>query len=120
VACNPIPGPDDPPDYCARFYIDLFINPDPIPVSFPSGPPFSQIYFSRAGPIMPGQSEAYSPGAFALPPDAHQPVFLYVRVDNFNPERAFGLVPEYNELNNVFGPITIEHDIYLPIALHGY
>ena len=113
MACNPVDG--NGPDFCGPFYVDLYINPDPAPP--PYGPPFGDAYYDRAGPITPGQSIQVSFYPFALPQRVEAPVTLYVRVDNFELSRPYGLVPEYDEDNNVYGPVIVGYGIYLPVIL---
>lgn len=120
IACNPVPPPGESENWCAPFFVDLYINPEPIPPSYPIGPPFSDFYSDRAGPIHPGESQSVPISPFALPASIQSPLFLYVRVDNFWPEWPTGLVPERNELNNVFGPVTMARNLYLPIVLRSY
>jgi hypothetical protein len=44
-----------------------------------------------------------------------------VRVDNLtsDPERPYGSVPEYDEWNNVFGPVTPDYGVYLPVTMRN-
>jgi hypothetical protein len=122
IACNP--GPTADPDFCGLFYIDLYINPVEVPPSLPTGPPFGEGVFDLAGPLHPGESHAYPIlgadfGPFKLPPGFTPPLVLYARVDNFSAAWPFGLVPEYNELNNVFGPVMRGPWVYLPLMMRG-
>jgi uncharacterized repeat protein (TIGR01451 family) len=116
-ACNPIGF--TPPE-CGGFWIDLYINPDPAPLSYPSDDYYGEVAAQSTG-ILPGMTKDIV-FSFALPQDKQPPLFLYVRLDNSgpNPERPYGLVPEYNELNNVFGPVALGYGVYLPVVLSNH
>jgi uncharacterized repeat protein (TIGR01451 family) len=121
-ACNSIPGPDGPPDFCAGFWVDLYFNPTRVPPSYPSDTFYGQI--AEAGVKIPPDSTAVVPFVFDSAPilaSLGDPTPMYVRVDNLDddPERPFGSVPECNELNNVFGPIKQLYEIYMPVMMRG-
>jgi predicted carbohydrate-binding protein with CBM5 and CBM33 domain len=50
---------------------------------------------------------------------------LWIKADNWDPTQppypdAFGLVPEYNEYDNVAGPIRLSHKVYLPVVWRNH
>jgi uncharacterized repeat protein (TIGR01451 family) len=115
-ACNSIPGPEDPPDFCAGFYLDLYLNPPQVPPSYP-GAPQGYVFVWSSG--IPPNSTQDVPFSFAF--DFGDPSPLYVRVDNQGETgRPFGYVPECNEFNNVFGPVRPSSFLYLPVVLKNH
>ena len=114
----------DPDRRCGQFYVDVFVDPVPPPPSYPyikDGYPFG-----RVQPIGPGlTATAIITGISFLTPGPHN---LYFKVDNFDcspsdgtdpclPSHSLGgLVPEYNEYNNVVGPVIVPRFVvYLPL-----
>ncbi len=116
TACNSVPGPGSPPDFCAPFFVDLYVNPDPPPQSYPYDR-YGEFY-STVEPIPAGKVVTI-PIAFS--PLAVSPRFFYVKVDNFkeDPSRPYSLVPEYEEYNNVFGPVYPPYNTFLPLVIRG-
>jgi uncharacterized repeat protein (TIGR01451 family) len=121
IACNPVPPEGEGPHWCGRFFLDLYINPKEPPKSFPPDDHYGDGFRDDVGPIMPNQSLVYTitestdGSPLTLPADIQLPLVLYVRVDNFA-DRPYGLVAEYNEWNNVAGPILM-YEVYLPTFL---
>jgi len=115
-ACNP--------SNCGGFYLDAFIDPATPPQSYPyvsDGYPYVIV-----PPIAAGTSITVAVPNLVFTP-AQQPR-LYFKIDNFNcsppngtdpclPSHSLGgLVPEYNESNNVIGPISLSgFKVYLPL-----
>jgi uncharacterized repeat protein (TIGR01451 family) len=117
-ACNP--------SNCGGFYVDAFIDPATPPPSYPytsDGYPYAVV-----PPITAGQTVTVLISNINL--TIGQRPRLYFKVDNFNcspsdhtdpclPSHSLGgLVPEYNEYNNVIGPIPVmPYKVYLPITM---
>lgn len=114
IACNPIGAL---PDFCGPFYVDVYFNPNPAPPAY--GPPYGLAYYDKAGPIYPGQSLIVPVYPFQLPANIQSPIAIYVWVDNYELNRPYGLAPEYNEGNNVYGPVVQDYNIYLPLVLRN-
>ena len=116
AACNP--------SSCGGFYVDAFIDPATQPPSYPyvsDGYPYATV-----PPVAAGSTATVSIANIQFAPG--QDFVLYFKVDNFNcspsdgkdpclPSHSLGgLVPEYNESNNVAGPIEVPHSVvYLPL-----
>jgi len=130
LACNTRPPPSGSPNFCASFYIDLYVNPDKPLASFPVSSPLGIAYTKRAGPVFPGESKSYpiisatdgvtAPG-FTQAVTELIPLFLYAHVDSYNdPDRPYGLVAEFDETNNVYnhpmGPKGWDF-LFLPISV---
>ena len=114
-ACNPKAA------NCGGFYVDAFIDPAVPPPSYPFqryGDPFAGV-----PPIAAGRSVTVVVPNLIVTPT--QRLILYFKVDNFNcavnnpclpVDSQGGLVPEYDETNNVAGPIMLtSYKVYLPI-----
>jgi uncharacterized repeat protein (TIGR01451 family) len=114
-ACNP------KAEICGGFWVDAFIDPTTPPPSYPFqsyGNPFAGV-----PPIDAGKSISVNIPDLVFT-SAQRPV-LYFKIDNFNcasnnaclPDHSLGgLVPEYNESNNVSGPINVSGSkVYLPM-----
>ncbi|MBI5567571.1 MAG: hypothetical protein HY870_21910, partial [Chloroflexi bacterium] len=115
-ACNPNRAP------CGRFYLDAFIDPAVPPPSFP--------YDSDGFPFL--IVDSLDPGGIFTVTFEHlhvtfdQRPILYFKIDNYACPRpddcapSFGqrgLVPESNEHNNVFGPVSGSPQyVYLPLV----
>jgi uncharacterized repeat protein (TIGR01451 family) len=120
-ACNSVPGSKDSltEPHCSPFWIDLYINPGTPPHSYPTDYIYGQV---STNTVKVGASlttvVVFDPFAITAGISAT----LYVRLDNNSPERFFGDVPEYNEYNNVSGPIHgyAPYSIYLPCAARNY
>jgi uncharacterized repeat protein (TIGR01451 family) len=106
----------------AGFYIDLFIDPDPVPWSYPWNVYGEPYLFTPA--LAPGETREivfeYQEGVS----DQHHNV--YAKVDNFRNEdfewwQRYSLVPESNEENNVDWTEVIpgepDHAVFLPVVL---
>jgi uncharacterized repeat protein (TIGR01451 family) len=116
AACNP--------SSCGGLYIDAFIDPATPPPSYPYVSDGS--HYAIVPPVAAGLATTVSVANIQFAPG--QDFVLYFKVDNFNcspadgkdpclPSHSLGgLVPEYNESNNVAGPIQVPHSvIYLPL-----
>jgi len=115
-ACNPKAA------NCSGFYVDAFIDPAVPPPSYPFqryGDPYAGV-----PSIAAGQSITVVVSNLVFTPA--QRLILYFKIDNFNcavndpclpPGSQGGLVPEYNETNNVSGPILLtSYKVYLPFV----
>jgi uncharacterized repeat protein (TIGR01451 family) len=115
-ACNP------KSTACSGFYLDTFIDPAIPPSSYPFqhyGDPYVGV-----SPIAPGLTATINIPNLSF--TAAQRFILYFKIDNFNcavndpclPSGSQGgLVPEYNETNNVTGPIVLSsYKVYLPLV----
>ena len=122
VACNPKNG-------CGAFTLDLFYDPSPVPPSLGFtgyGDPYGVV-----SPLGPGMTTTK---VFAnLSFTGTQDFILYFKVDNWDcangtpciPDYAnHGLVPESDELNNVYGPVVLSdalsNRIYIPLVLKNH
>jgi uncharacterized repeat protein (TIGR01451 family) len=110
---------------CSGFYVDAFINPATPPPSYPFqryGDPYAGV-----PPITAGGSVTVVVPNLVVTSTQHS--ILYFKIDNFdcNPSdhsdpclpshSSGGLVPEYDETNNVAGPISpASNKIYLPFV----
>ncbi|HSD84700.1 MAG TPA: hypothetical protein VLG46_12610, partial [Anaerolineae bacterium] len=117
-ACNP--------SNCGGFYLDAFINPLVAPPSYPYQGD-GNFYFPITTSIAAGQVMTFNFKALVYTTTR---AALYFKVDNFNcsppdhtdpclPSHSLGgLVPEYNEQNNVSGPIRpAGFALYLPLIM---
>ena len=118
-ACNP--------SNCGGFYLDTFIDPTAPPPSYPFvsyGSPLTPIFTTLAA----GQVLAVNVTNISFTPTQNR--ILYFKVDNYGcPGTSClpvgsqgGLVPEYDEQNNVIGPIALtSFTVHLPlIAKNGH
>ncbi|CAG0936747.1 Ice-binding protein 1 [Thermoflexales bacterium] len=119
-ACNP------KAIHCGGFYVDAFIDPAVPPLSYPFeyyGEPYAGV-----PPIAAGESITVVMPNLVFTPA--QRSILYFKLDNFDcspldntdpclPSHSLGgLVPEYNEQNNVIGPIALTgFTVNLPLIL---
>ncbi len=103
------------------FYLDAFINPSTPPPSFPFNSYGNT--FRTVDPLAPGEitTVVFPSLTFAV---SQQPI-LYFKIDNYSCPTSTcapssgqrGLVPESNEGNNVFGPVTVpQYGVYLPLV----
>jgi uncharacterized repeat protein (TIGR01451 family) len=98
------------PDNTGGFFVDVFMAPV---VSWPFVRDGE--FYVAAGAIAPG---AKSPPLIITTPvitPSRRPVF-YVKVDNYGWFYDYGLVPEFNEMNNLGAPI---YRVYLPLVRKG-
>jgi uncharacterized repeat protein (TIGR01451 family) len=118
-ACNP-KAPT-----CGGFYVDAFIDPAVPPPSYPFhgyGDPYASVTSIAAG-------QAVTVVVANLVVTQSQRAILYFKIDNFDcspangtdpclPSHSLGgLVPEFNESNNVAGPILLHsYKVYLPLT----
>jgi uncharacterized repeat protein (TIGR01451 family) len=123
-ACNAFPGKGDQPDHCVPFFIDVYINPDTPPLSYPTDGRWGE--GSSFILVEPETTITVTLSAFSMDsrsPYKH-PSPLYVWLDNnINvkaPSALSGDVSEYNELNNVYGPIYAPYSIFLPMVASNY
>ncbi len=123
-ACNPNRWPctgenDGLP--VGGYFIDVFLDPSVPPRSFPYDSDGNA--FQTVAPLDPGETTTveFPNLSFAV---NQQPV-LFFKIDNYNcPEPVCapssgqrGLVPESDEENNVFGPVTVPRfQVYLPLV----
>jgi hypothetical protein len=128
VAC----GVHRPDLGCAAFSLDPFLNPAVPPDSYPNEA-FGDC-FVFVNPILPGHSDTAAiffthdpilPGAVSGYCLASVLNEIWLKVDNWDPEAApfpevYGLVPESNEYDNVYGPVVQGYNIYLPMVLRGH
>jgi uncharacterized repeat protein (TIGR01451 family) len=110
---------------CGGFFVDAFVDPGVPPPSYPFqryGDPYAS-----PPPIAAGTSVTVVVSNLVVTPTQHP--ILYFKVDNFDcspsdhsdpclpSHSSGGLVPEYNETNNVAGPITVySYRVYLPLV----
>ncbi len=117
-ACNP--------SNCGGFYVDAFIDPATPPASYPYGT--DGYPYAIVPPIAANSSITVVMPNLVFTPN--QRFNLYFKVDNFNcsppdhtdpclPSHSLGgLVPEYDESNNVAGPITLtSYTVRLPVIM---
>jgi len=116
IGCNPI-GSEPNETQCGYFYVDLYISPGMPPNSYPDDTNYGDAY-SQDMIVAPGMTSTTVIASFTLPPRLPSP--LYIRLDNGSIKRTFGDVPEYNEYNNVAGPIYVPYSVYLPLAASNY
>ncbi len=114
-ACNP--------SNCGGFYLDTFIDPTAPPPSYPFvsyGSPLTPIFTTLAA----GQVLAVNVTNISFTPTQNR--ILYFKVDNYGcPGTSClpvgsqgGLVPEYDEQNNVIGPIALtSFTVHLPLIV---
>jgi hypothetical protein len=95
------------PDNTGGFFVDVFVAPV-------RSYPFERWgeFFGTPGSIKPGLQSPVVITQVVTPRDSREPTF-YVKVDNHS-LYPYGLVPEFNEMNNLGEPI---HRIYLPVVL---
>jgi uncharacterized repeat protein (TIGR01451 family) len=122
------------PDGCTGFALDLFIDPQTPPVSYPIQE-YGDCYVF-VSPVEPG-IRATAVISFTVLPRALWPnngagfcqatmlEEVWAKVDNWDPTQppypaGSGLVPESDEGDNVFGPFTPGMDIFLPIVMRSY
>jgi hypothetical protein len=104
-------------------YVDAFVDPDVPPLSYPFSGYSKENLYSGVPSIAPGLTATVNIINISFTP-AQRPR-LYFKVDNYNCAGSSaclpsgsqgGLVPEYDETNNVAGPIVINiNKIYLPL-----
>ena len=114
-ACNP-------KNNCGWLSVDVFLDPDIAPVSFPYDDGWDA--YTLVSPIEPGQAITVAIPNLQFGPT--QDFTIYFKVDNWDctvgtpciPTYAFhGLVPESDEYNNVLGPIDLTtYLLYVPIV----
>lgn len=125
VISNAGPGKACNPSNCGGFYVDTFVDPAAPPPSYPyvaDGYPFAVVPSVAAGSTV---TVLIANLSFTT---AQQPK-LYFKIDNFDcsppngadpclPSRSLGgLVPEYNESNNVAGPIKVPRFVvFMPLV----
>lgn len=119
------------PDGCTPFALDVFLDATVPPPSFPILA-FGDCYVF-VDPIDPGLKRT-AVISFTLDPGLQfQPGFcsateldeIWLKVDNWDPDEPprpeeFGLVPESEENDNVFGPFVPRPPVFLPILMHNY
>ena len=103
------------PDVNAGFWVDVFVTPI---ASYPSED-YGYIY-GGVDPIPPGhQQTVVITHTFTDTEVLEEIEAFYVRVDNEDDPRPYGLVPESNEMNNLGGPVDpspSDYSIYLPLV----
>ncbi|MGD9099508.1 MAG: hypothetical protein PVF45_03440, partial [Anaerolineae bacterium] len=120
-ACNSVPPP--PPThtpglpYYTGFWVDVYMDPDELPVSYPSDRNYSNVG-AWLTVMVPPEATTTVFFSFALPPSGTLPSPLYVRLDNLE-TRPHGSVWEYNEWNNLYGPIYVPFSLYLPLVMRS-
>jgi uncharacterized repeat protein (TIGR01451 family) len=123
TACGVFP----PEQGCSWFSLELFLDPVTPPASYPIEKYGECFYY--VAPIHPGLAETVV-FSFTLGPWQNLPGFCGVRVlnelwlhtDNWDPNTwpwpaEYGMVPEFNELDNVYGPVTPSQYLYLPVIM---
>jgi uncharacterized repeat protein (TIGR01451 family) len=119
---------------CTGFVLDPFLDPSTPPASYPI-----EGYgdcFAIVDPIPAGLAEtvviSFITATLGITPGYHSGFCavtvtreIWFKVDNWDPEASpfpaeFGLVPEYDEYDNVFGPITLPYNHYLPIVVRNH
>jgi hypothetical protein len=129
MACN-----NHKPDNCTYFWLDLFLNPEVPPASFPIERAGN--CFNKVDPIPPGETRAtvisftvgshiwYDQGFCGLPApkSSGQPALneIWLKVDNWDPtfepdSEDYGLVAEHNEFDNVWLE-TPGYKVFIPIV----
>jgi hypothetical protein len=115
---------------CTQFALDPFLDPETPPPSYP----FKEYAdcFVFVDPVLPGLAETAVISFTANPSfqgvvgfcAVTMPREIWLKIDNWDPgdfrfTATLGLVPEYNEFDNVFGPVTPGYDLYLPLLLRN-
>jgi uncharacterized repeat protein (TIGR01451 family) len=119
------------PDFeCSSFALDPFLDPAVPPASYPLED-FGDCYVIVPNGLLPGMTQT-AVFSFTLGPaslEGYCPAApwseIWLKADNWKPgvdpyPDDFGVVPEFNEFDNVFGPVTPPSGIYLPIVLRNY
>jgi uncharacterized repeat protein (TIGR01451 family) len=121
----------NPNGECTTFSLEPFFDPVTPPPSYPIDK-FGDCFF-YVSPIQAGLAET-AVFSFTLNPSlpgynsgycrATKIKEIWLKVDNWDirpPYRpdAYGWVPEFNEYDNVFGPVTPAYSIYLPVVLRN-
>jgi uncharacterized repeat protein (TIGR01451 family) len=114
---------------CTTFALDIWLDPDTPPQSYPIEE-FGHC-FDFVSPIPPGGTETvdifftsrYGGEAGLCGTATFKEIWL--KADNWDPNTppnpdGFGLVPEFNEYDNVYGPFTLDYDIYLPLLFRNW
>jgi uncharacterized repeat protein (TIGR01451 family) len=115
---------------CTPYALDVFIDPDAAPAAYPIEG-FGDCYVF-VDPIPPGLSTTV---VLTFTHDSelqYQPGFcgtesiqdMWLKVDNWDPSAdpypaPYGLVPEFNELDNLYKPPSGGPRLYLPLFLLG-
>jgi hypothetical protein len=119
---------------CVGFVLDPYLDPGTPPSSYPIdgfGDCFIEVF-----PIDPGVAKTVEI-SFTTVPRSQWPAYesglceasavdeIWLKVDNWDPAvapypDASGWVPESNEYNNVYGPITPETELFLPLIMRRF
>ena len=115
---------------CTTFALDIWLDPETPPQSYPIEG-FGHC-FDFVSPIPPGGSETvdifFTSRYSGEPGLCGTTTFkqIWIKADNWDPNEypypdVFGLVAEFNEFDNVYGPftLTLDHDIYLPLLFRN-
>jgi hypothetical protein len=116
-----------------KFALDIFLDPDTPPASYPMEAVGE--CFTFVDPIPAGLAEAVvisitiDPILTCRPGSLQTPWFgqVWFKVDNWPRDELFpgdnGHIPESNERDNVFGPVTVASfaasNIYLPVVIRS-
>jgi uncharacterized repeat protein (TIGR01451 family) len=100
------------PDNDGGFFVDVF--PDYVP-SYPSER--YGMCFASPHPVAPGDQQTMTIPFDGFTADQLREMeAFYVRVDNYDHSRPYGLVPEYDEGNNVEKLVLRPYHVYLPLV----
>ena len=98
------------PDCNGGFYVDFFTRPVP---SYPGAEP-SDLCATQHEPIRIGK-QATLTAVYTFTSDQINNIHkFFAKADNFDEAHLYGLVPEYNEMNNIGEPIR---QLHLPLIM---